>query len=99
MKIKEKSIKTVIRNDLVNADGIEYRYKLLMSKSKKVASYSLPLYSIEIDMRAKDGETTECSVENVFSDVGKAIVFYERMIKNLATPIDLPYILEDEIYN
>lgn len=98
MKIKEKSLKTVIRDESIEKDGCSYRYKLLMSKSHKVASYLIPLYSIEIEMKDSRGQITECSVENVFSDIGKAVVFYERMINNLATPIDLPYIVEDEIY-
>ena len=37
------------------------------------------------------------SVTHFFADAGKAILFYEKLVKNLATPIDLAYIIEDEI--
>ena len=98
MKIKERSLKTIIRDEQVTKDGCYYRYKLMMTKSSKVASYRIPLYSIEIEMKDSFGELTECSVDNIFADLGKAVVFYDRMIRNLATPIDLPYIVEDEIF-
>ena len=45
----------------------------------------------------KDGEVTRSSVDDVFADVGKALSFYEYVSKNLATPIDLAYALEDKV--
>ena len=77
-------------------DGIVYRYVLTAGKSKKVASYQLPLYSIEVIM-TKDGRVTRNSVNDVFSDIGKALSFFEQISRNLATPIDLTYVLEDKI--
>ena len=56
------------------------------------------LYSIEVAL-IKDGEITKNTVENIFSDVGKALVFYEQLVDGLATPSDLPYIMEDRILN
>ena len=44
-----------------------------------------------------DGKKTEATAKDLFADVGKALVFYDRMVQNLATPIDLPYIIEDEL--
>lgn len=85
-------VKEVTRWD----NGILYRYVLYSSKSKRVASYSLSLYSIEVIM-TKDGEVTKNTVEDIFSDVGKAVSFFEKISQNLATPIDLTYILEDRI--
>ena len=38
------------------------------------------------------GRTTE-----LFSDLKKAVRFFEKLVANLATPIDLAYIVEDEM--
>jgi hypothetical protein len=56
----------------------------------------MPLYSIEVAL-TKDGETSKNTVENIFSDIGKALVFYNQLVDNLASPADLPYIMEDRI--
>ncbi|MBE6537464.1 MAG: hypothetical protein E7673_05875 [Ruminococcaceae bacterium] len=89
---KQEIIKDVTKID----NGIIYRYILSSRSSRKVASFQLPLYSVEVIM-TKDGEVTRSSVDDVFADVGKALSFYEYVSKNLATPIDLAYALEDKV--
>lgn len=89
---KTETIKDVTKIE----NGIIYRYILTAKRSKKVASFQLPLYSIEVIM-TKDGEVTRNSINDVFADVGKALSFYEYVSKNLATPIDLTYALEDKV--
>ena len=88
---------TVIKRDIREADGARYCYTLIMSESNKVASYKLPLYSIEIEMTDKDGKVTNAKTKEIFADVGKAISFFRKLSENLATPLNLLYILEDEI--
>lgn len=90
--LKDKTIKEITRFD----NGIIYRYILSETKSEQVASFNLPLYSIEIIM-TKDGETTKNRADEIFADVGKALSFFEKLAKNLATPIDLPYLIEDRV--
>jgi hypothetical protein len=68
-----------------------------MSESNKVASYMLPLYSVEIEMTDKEGNVTRARTRDLFADVGKAISFFKKLYENLATPLNLPYILEDEM--
>ncbi len=97
MKQKEKNIDTTIRTERRESDGIGYKYELLMHKSSRVASYGIPLYSISVEMQHSDGEVTNASTSEVFADAGKAIDFFEKLVNNLATPIDLPYIVEDEL--
>ena len=97
MTKREKLRTRVIRENKVYEGGAEYRYSLFSSESDRVASYRIPLYSISVEMTDKNGETTYATVGEAFADVGKAIIFYDRLVKHLATPIDLPYILEDEI--
>ena len=91
--IKDK----VIRQEIREADGAKYCYTLIMSESNKVASYRIPLYSIEIEMTDKDGNVTNAKTKEIFADVGKAISFFRKLSENLATPLNLLYILEDEM--
>jgi hypothetical protein len=49
-------------------------------------------------MKRESGETTNADTSELFADVGRAIVFFERLVENYATPLNLPYIVEDEIY-
>ena len=88
---------TVIKKDVREADGARYCYTLIMSESNKVASYKLPLYSIEIEMTDAEGNVTNARTKEIFADVGKAISFFKKLSENLATPLNLLYILEDEM--
>ncbi len=95
--MKKRNCKSKIIKEITKFDnGIIYRYILSETKSEQVASFNLPLYSIEIIM-IRDGETTKNSADEIFADVGKAISFFEKLANNLATPIDLPYLIEDRI--
>lgn len=88
---------TVIKTETREEDGAKYEYSLVMSESNKVASYRLPLYSIEIKMTDSEGNVTEARTKEIFADVGKAISFFRKLSENLATPLNLLYILEDEM--
>ena len=97
MRQKHKTTDTIIRCDNVCEGDFSYRYELIMKEGDGVASWRIPLYSIRIHMTDKSGVSTSSDVRNIFADVGKAIIFYEKLLRNLATPIDLAYIVEDEI--
>ncbi len=90
--IKEK----VIKSDKITYGATVYSYSLIMRESKRVASYRIPLYSVRIELITEDGELTSNEAKDVFADVGKALVFYGMLVENLVTPLNLPYILEDE---
>ena len=94
--MKNQKNVTVIKMIEKSEGDISYTYTLFFERSGKVASFGLPLYSIKVEM-IKDGVTTERILKEIFSDIGKANVFFEMLADNLATPIDLPYILEDKI--
>jgi hypothetical protein len=92
-----KSInKRLLRQDVRTSDGATYEYELTVATSTRVASYKIPLYSVKVRLTL-DGKVTEASLDDAFADVGKATVLYEMLVKNLVTPIDLPYVLEDRI--
>ena len=94
---KSQIIDKIIKNDVCEAEGAIYSYSLIANESTAVISYKLPLYSIAIEMIDKDGNKTSAKTHDLFSDVGKALVFYRKLVDNLATPLNLPYILEDEL--
>ncbi|MBQ3016829.1 MAG: hypothetical protein IJD79_08630 [Clostridia bacterium] len=95
--MKNRNRESKIIKDITKIEnGIIYRYVLHAARSEQVASFNMPLYSIEIIM-TKDGEVTRNTAKELFADVGKAISFFEKLADNLATPIDLPYIIEDKI--
>ena len=97
MRQKEKTTDTVIRFDNKCDGQFNYRYELIMKEGDGVATWRIPLYSIRVHMTDQSGHSTSSDIKDVFADVGKAIIFYEKLVRNLATPIDLAYILEDEI--
>lgn len=94
---KQKDTKKIVRADEIKEGGILYRYTLFVTNSSRVASYGISLYSMRVEMTDKNGGHTETETGDIFADFGKALVFYERLRDNLATPIDLAYVLEDAI--
>lgn len=94
---KEKTVDTTIRTEVREQDGIDYKYELIVRESSRVASYRIPLYSVSVEMTRSGEPTTNARTSDIFADAGKAIVFFEKLVDNLATPIDLPYIVEDEM--
>lgn len=94
---KTKFKDTVIRQDHKKDGENQYTYQLIMREGARLASYKIPLYSIKVTMTAGSGDTSCASIRDVFADAGKAICFYEKIVRGLATPIDLRYIMEDEI--
>ena len=68
-----------------------------MCESVRTASYRIPLYSISVRMTDSRGNETSASSNDIFADAGKAIIFFDKLVTGLCTPIDLAYIVEDEI--
>ena len=97
MRQIQNEIDTLIRKDERFDETNIYNYELYMCRGSGVASFRIPLYSIKVSMTDSSGNDTSATIKDVFADAGKAILFYEKIVKNLATPIDLAYILEDEI--
>ncbi len=72
-------------------------YNLIMKESRRIASYGIPLYSVSVELSDEFGNITTAVTKDIFSDAGKAVVFFDKVVKSLATPTDLPYIAEDEL--
>ena len=97
MKNGSKISKIAVKKEEKFENGYTYKYVLNMQESLKVASYKLPLYSISVELTDKNGVKTSAETKEIFADVGKAISFFDTLVRNLATPIDLAYIVEDEL--
>ena len=48
-------------------------------------------------MLREDGMSSAAEIKDVFANLDKANRFVDKLARNLATPIDLPYVLEDEM--
>lgn len=90
-------VQTTVREETRETEDAIYTYTLSVRTGDSVASFGLSLYSIEIRMTDKYGKHTSAELNDVFSESRKAFRFFDKLVKNLATPIDLPYVLEDEI--
>ncbi len=84
----------LLRRDTVTEGGIEYTYTLSASLDEGGDEYSS--YSIDIGMIFNRGEIRNATAKAAFCDKDRANLFYEKLLKNLATPTDLSYVLEDE---
>lgn len=91
------SKETLIRKEVAGDGTNIYSYELIMKESSRLSGFRLPIYSIRVGFTNEEGESSEAEVSEVFADAGKAILFFEKLVKNLATPIDTAYILEDEM--
>ena len=87
----------LVRSERRNEDGNEYEYTLTVSESDKTVSFRLPLYSIRVAMTTADGQRREAELNDAFRSPRTAFTFFNRIVDNLATPIDLVYIHEDEM--
>ena len=97
MKDHAAKCKTV-RTEVRRVDGIEYRYELTERENTSVAGFGLPLYSVAVMMESEEsGKRSHGRTTELFSDIKKAVHFFEKLVSNLATPIDLAYIVEDEL--
>jgi hypothetical protein len=75
-------------------DGVKYRYGLYEFSSEGAASFKITLYGIRADIETKIG-TESYKTGGLFVSFKKAVSFFDFLSKNLATPKNLPYLVED----
>lgn len=92
MRRKAKIPEETIRETIVASGGYTYKYTL------SVGQEASPLYSLKVVMRSCDGEVHSNTASVTMSDGGRAIAFYNKLVRNLATPSNLQYCIEDELY-
>ena len=87
----------LVKKEEKSEDGYSYTYELLVRRGVRTADFGLPLYSIKISMTDPSGHRSEREATDVFSSSDEAVRFFDRLVRNLATPIDLCYVVEDEV--
>lgn len=95
--LNQKAGYNVIRREERTDAENRYLYELMMRRGDSLACWRMPLYSIRINMTDAYGNEGSADAKDVFSDEDKALLFFDKLVRNLATPIDLSYILEDEM--
>ena len=94
MTVKNNGI--AIKSDERTIDDLSLSYALSVSESQGLKNLRIPLYSVSVTMIDSDGKETYASCDSAFSDIGLALLFYGKIVRGLATPMDLAYIYEDE---
>lgn len=89
--ISESQTYVTVMTEKRELDGNIYQYRLLSRKDKEEEYYSISAEMI------CGGEETSSMVYDVFRSFDKARAFFARIVAYLATPINLPYVVEDEI--
>ncbi len=95
--MKHRYSKRLVRREEITDEGNRYSYELTVREGNTTADWRLPLYSIKIRMTDINGKNFEASAKDVFANESCAMEFFEKILRNLATPIDLAYIVEDEL--
>ena len=80
-------------------DDYLYTYELILREGKQTADWRLPLYSVKVSMTDPEGRSSQKEVKDVFINHDRAMEFFDKLVRNLATPIDLGYVVEDEVRN
>lgn len=92
--ITESNLNVVIKSEEITRNEISYEYELRSFESRNVASFGIVLYELCAKMTVKSS-VTFYRTGGIFSDLDKALRFFELITKNLASPYHLPYIIED----
>ena len=95
--MKQRIINNIISRQMREADGYSYVYELILREGERTHDWGLPLYSVRISMTDPDGRDSQHEASDLFSDERRATEFFDRLVRNLATPIDLCYVVEDEV--
>lgn len=97
MTEKEEIKGEIIRRNSIRDGKEQYTYFLIKRESEISVGLRLSLYSIRVELEEEDCEISHCEISNVFVNERKALSFFDRLVRNLATPINLPYAIEDAL--
>ena len=74
----------------------EYRYELMLCYKSIGGSAPIPIYSISAEMII-NGIRTFYRTGDLFTCEKKARSFFDKITEKLATPLNMPYVIEDEL--
>ena len=84
----------IIRDITELEDGILYRYMLSEENKDTCAGCFSRSYSVKIIMKRELEESSSVAVR-AFFEIKTAELFFDKIVRCLATPIDLAYLIED----
>ncbi len=87
----------IVRKERVISEGYCYTYFMIKHSLPVTGAITAPTYSLRVEMTDNLGNTTFAELPNVFSGREKADLFFDKLLRNLATPLNLPYAFEDEM--
>ena len=87
----------IIRQEEIESGKYCYRYELTERRGRRMADFGVRLYSVTVSMTDENGRVKRSEATDLFSSKRKATEFFDKIVRNLATPIDLKYVIEDEI--
>ena len=87
-------LSNLIKSKNITHNGIEYIYELKSFEGGEVASFGIVLYEICVRL-IKNSISSFYRTGGLFTDFEKAIRFFDFLCDNLATPQNIPYIIED----
>ena len=97
--MKNGLCESIVAKEERHEDNFSYTYELILREGRRTVDFGLPLYSVKVSMTALDGKSSQREVMDVFKSKDRALEFFNKLVRNLATPIDLGYVLEDEVIN
>ena len=89
-----REIPCIIKRKSISCDGCVYEYELRGFEGREVASFGILLYEIHSKLTTNDG-VSFYKTGGLFSSLEKAVAFFEFLSENLASPMSIPYIVED----
>ena len=95
--MKHKHNGTVLLKEERQDEYFLYTYELILREGRRTADWRLPLYSIRVTTVDSFGARNEREAIDVFTDKTKAENLFHKLVRNLATPIELGYVVEDEV--
>ena len=81
-----------IKSQSREKDGIKYSYTLVMNDEVSTPT----LHTVKIRMKSNDGSINTYAKEEIFAAQASAVAFLDKLVDNLATPINLPFVIADE---
>ena len=95
--MKQRHNETTLIREERSDEYFLYTYELILREGRQTVNWRLPLYSIRITLIDSYGTKSEREATDVFTDRAKAENLFNRLVRNLAAPIDLCYVVEDEV--
>jgi len=92
--MNSKGVTKIISHQKAYYRDTVYTYELREIDSKYISSFKLPLYEIYVEEKA-NGSISFYRSGPLFSDVSTALRFFNFIRENLATPHNMPYVIED----